>query len=72
MPDAHVAAQPQHVALVKYIAHQAVTLASAKRAVSVGGDSGRILPAVLQHGQRIINCLVNRLLADDSDYSTHG
>ena len=47
MTNAHVAAQPQHMALVKYVAHQAIALACAKRTVSVGGNTGRILPAVL-------------------------
>src|SRR5687767_11408158 len=69
--NADVTAQLQHVVLSEYISHQATALARAKLAFGRGGDAGRILPAVLEHGERIVEALIDRGGSDDSDYSTH-
>src|SRR5690606_9998900 len=71
MADADVAAQPQHVALLEHVAHEPVALARVQPAVRLRDDTRRILTAVLQDRQRIVERLVDRLMADDSDYSAH-
>jgi hypothetical protein len=65
--DADVAHQLQHVALVEDVAHQAGFLAHRQLVLAHGHDAGRILAAVLQHRQRVIDPLVDRRRPDDAD-----
>ena len=58
--DADVALQLQHVPLLEHVAHQAVVLAQEQRALVLGHDARRVLAAVLQHGQRVVDLLVDR------------
>ena len=59
MTNADVAGQGEHVAGVEDIAHETVVLAQ-KQLVSVTGcDARRVLAAVLQHGQGIIDVLID-------------
>ena len=69
--DADVALQLEHVVLLEDIAHQACALAHVELALAGGGDAGGILAAVLQHGERIVDALIDRAGADDSDDAAH-
>ena len=71
MADADVALQRQHVAMLEHIPHQAGLLAQEQLAFVEGHDAGGILAAMLQHRQRVIDLLIGRRVADDSDDSTH-
>ena len=71
MADADVALQPQHVALLEDIAHQAVLLAHEQLAVVAGHDARGILAAVLQDRQRVIDLLIDWRVPDDADDSAH-
>jgi hypothetical protein len=71
MADAGLTAQLHHVALLENVADQTVALAGTKQALIVCRDTGGILAAMLQYSQRIVECLVNRLVTDDSDDSAH-
>jgi hypothetical protein len=68
--DTDVALQPQHVALLEDVAHQAVALADEQPPV-LGHDAGGVLAAMLQHRQRIVDGLVDGFVPDDSDDSAH-
>jgi hypothetical protein len=37
-----------------------------------GDDAGRVLPAVLQQQQRVVDQLVDRRFGDDTDDAAHG
>ena len=68
---AHVAAQFQHMTLLEDIAHQTGFLAQ-EDLVAVGGHDARsILTAVLQHRQRVIDALIDRAGARNTDDATH-
>ncbi len=71
MADADVALELEHVLLLKHIAHQAGILAHEQFARLGGHDAGRILTAMLQHRQRVIDPLVDRAHPDHSDDSAH-
>ena len=70
--DADVAEQLAHVACAEHVAHEAAALVHVKRAALGGYDPGRILPAMLQHQQAVVEQLIDRRLGDDTDDSTHG
>ena len=72
MTDAEIALELEHMAGVKHIAHQAVVLAQVKPPVGAGDDPRGILSAVLQHRQCIVDRLIDRRAADDTDDSAHG
>ena len=69
--DADVALQLEHVMLLEDIAHQAAALAHVQLALAGGGDAGGVLAAVLQHGQRVVEALIDCAGADDSDDAAH-
>ena len=70
--DAGVALQLEHVVLLEYIAHQAAALAHAQLAVTRGGgDAGGVLTAVLQHGERVVQALIDGAGTDDADDAAH-
>ena len=69
--DADVALQLQHVPLLEHVAHEADVLAQEQLAFVLGHDARGILAAVLQHGQRVIDLLVDRAETDDADDSAH-
>ena len=70
--DADVAGELEHVPLLEHVAHQACALARAQPPLEGGHDAGRILAAVLQHRQRIIQALIDGTGADDADDAAHG
>jgi len=47
MTDTHIAAQPQHVPLVEYIANQSVAFSQMKMALFRRHDTGGVLAAML-------------------------
>ena len=71
MADAHIALEVQHVAGVKDIAHQPVVFAQIQLAAVTGDHAGGVLAAVLEHGQAVVNGLVDRLPGHDTDYAAH-
>ena len=71
MTDAHVAIQVQHVPGVEDITHQAFILAQVQTAAITRHDARGILTPMLQHGQTIIDRLVDRIKSDDSDDAAH-
>jgi hypothetical protein len=50
MPDAHVANQALHMALMEDIAHQTIVLAQKQPPIVTGYNTGSILAAVLEDG----------------------
>ena len=56
---------------MKDIAHQPVVLAQIQLAAVTGDHAGRILAAMLEHGQAVVDGLVDRLLGHDTDYAAH-
>src|ERR1700692_71207 len=71
MSDADVAFELEHVLLLKYIADQPGVLAHEKFTGLRRHDSRRVLTAVLQDGQRVIDPLIDRTYTDHSDDSAH-
>ena len=69
--EADVARELQHVALQEDVADEAVALANAQPAAVVRHDAGGVLAAVLEHRQRVVERLIDGLMTDDSDQSTH-
>ena len=72
MGDAHVAEQIAHVAGAEHVAHQAVALVHVEGAALAGDDAGRILAAVLQHQQAVIEQLVDGVFRHYTENSAHG
>ena len=71
MRNADVTDQVAHVTSLEHILHQAVVLVHVERAAIAGHDACRILAAVLEHQQAVIQHLVDGILADDTDNSAH-
>ena len=71
VPHADIAGQAQHVARMEYVANQAAALADTQTALTPGHDARRVLPAVLQDGQRVVDRLVNGFFSNYSDNATH-
>ncbi len=69
--DAGVSLELQHVLLLKHVPHEPAALAYVQLAVAGRGDTGGILPAMLEHGQCVIDPLIDRAGSDDADNSTH-
>jgi hypothetical protein len=69
--DTIVATQFEHMVLLKNIPHQATALAGVQLTLHRGRDTRRVLPAVLKHGQRIIDALIDRAIADDTYDAAH-
>ena len=71
MTHADIAGQFEHMALLKHVPHQPITLFDVQPIATPGDDTRGILPAMLQYGQRIINGLIDRALADDTYDAAH-
>src|SRR5690606_11092465 len=69
--QAHIAGQLQHIALAEDIADKAVAFPDLQSCFARGDDTGRVLAAMLQHRQRIVDRLVDRALTNYSDNATH-
>src|SRR3546814_449012 len=70
--DAHAAFQQRHRAVVKHVAHQSVALVHAQLGAVGGGDARRVLAAVLQHGQSVVQRCRDFSGSDDADDAAHG
>ena len=60
MRDTHVAGQIDHVLVVEHVARQTVGLAQIQATFVAGHDARRVLAAMLQHQQGVIQRLVDR------------
>ena len=72
MADADVAAQLEHVVAREHVAHESRALVQAQAIAVDGRDAGRVLAAVLQHGQRVVERRRDFRFSDDADDSAHG
>jgi hypothetical protein len=59
------------VTLLEYVSNETVTPAQMQPAAFGRHDSSGVLASVLKHGERIVDRLIDRLLSDDSNDSTH-
>ena len=71
MADADVALELLHVVLLEDIAHQALALAHEQLALGDRRDARRVLAAVLQHRQGVIDPLIDSAGSDDSGNAAH-
>ena len=72
MADVDVALQALHVPRLEHIADKAIGLAQAEMVQGVDGDdTGRVLAAMLQHRQCVIDRLVDGGEADETDTTAH-
>ena len=71
LPQARVARQSAHVAGAEHVTHHALGLVHEELAVQLRGNASRILAAVLQEQQSVIDQLVDGGRADHADDSTH-
>jgi hypothetical protein len=71
MRDAGLALKIAHVARAEHVAHQPAALLHVEGALQGSDDAGRVLPAVLEHEQAVVEQLIDRRLRDDSDDSAH-
>jgi hypothetical protein len=66
-----VARQGPHVARAEHVAHQALGLVHIELAFLLRDDARRVLPAVLQQQQRVVDQLIDRSVTDNTNNSTH-
>ena len=72
MADAVIADKTLHLALAENIAHETVVLVQEKAPVRVaGGNTGGVLAAMLQDGQRVIQRLVYKGFAHNAHNAAH-
>ena len=71
LAQAAIARQRAHVAGTKHVTHHALGLVHEELALLLGDDAGRILAPVLQQQQGVIDQLINRGVADNTNDSTH-
>ena len=72
LAEAHRAGQRAHVAGAEHVAHHAARFLHEALGALHGDDAGRVLAAVLQQQQRVVDQLVDWRLRDHSDDSAHG
>ena len=71
VPQAHVAAQLDHVAGVEDVPGQPRVLAQVELVALAGDDARRVLTPVLEDQQGVVKGLVDRTLTDDTDDTAH-
>lgn len=71
MADTNRAFHPLHVVLTENIAHQPLAFSLAEFSTTAGHDAGRILSAMLQHRQRVVDIRGNITLPNQTNQSTH-
>lgn len=72
LPDADVARQAAHVARAEHVAHHAVGFVHVEVVAVRRGDSRRILPAMLQEQQAVIDELIDGALGNYTYDAAHG
>ncbi len=71
--QADVAEEAPHVARAERLAHLTLGLEEVEDPAALGRrDAGRVLPAMLQQQERVVDLLVDRALPDHSDDAAHG
>jgi hypothetical protein len=71
VPDAHGAGQRAHVAGAEHVAHHARRLVHVERAALGRNDARRVLPAMLEEEQPVVEELVDGRTGDDSQNPAH-
>jgi hypothetical protein len=71
MGDADMTRQRAHVARPKYVAHHAGAFLHVEGLVLAGDDARRVLAAVLQEQQAVIEQLVNGRASDNAQNAAH-
>ena len=61
-----------HVARAEHVAHVALSLVHVEHVAFARDDAGRVLAAMLQEHQAVVEQLVDRRLRDGADESAHG
>ena len=69
--EADVAEQRAHVARAERLAHLPARLRHVEHGAVGGRDAGRVLAAVLQEEQAVVDLLVDGLGGDDADDAAH-
>ena len=72
MANADRAAEQFHRRLVEHVLDQAIALEHLHAAFVRGGDARRVLAAMLQHGETVVERASDFAATDDSDDSAHG
>ncbi|MNQ74601.1 hypothetical protein D3C85_893620 [compost metagenome] len=72
MADARRALQRTHVTRTEDVTHEAVGFVHGKHTAVIGRNPCRVLTAMLQEQQCIIEQLIDRLMGNDADDATHG
>ncbi len=71
MADTDISRQAKHMPGAKDIPHQTIALALLQTVRAPGHDAGRILAAMLENGERIVNRLIDGTLRNDTDNAAH-
>ena len=71
LPQTDIARQCAHVAGAENVAHHALGLVHEKFTTQLRDDARRVLPAVLQQQEAVIDQLINRSVTDNTNYSAH-
>ncbi len=69
--DAHIAEQTGHVGAVEDVGDEAVFFVEVEAILVTGGDAGRVLSPMLQHGKRVIDDAADRMVSEDADDPAH-
>jgi hypothetical protein len=72
MANSHRTSQFEHMPGVKHIAHQSIVLAQVHPFRIAREYPCRVLSAMLEHGEPVVNGLVHGPRAENTDYPTHG
>ena len=70
--DADIARQITHVARTEDVAHQAHGLMNVELQTVERRDARRILAAMLQKEQRVVEALINRFIGKEGNNAAHG
>ena len=71
LPQTDIARQGAHVAGTENVAHHALGLVHEKLAPELRDDARRVLPAMLQQQEAVVNELIDRSVTDNTNYSAH-
>ena len=71
MADAGVAGEVAHVPRAEHVLHEPGSLEHVEHRTFAGRDAGRVLAAVLQQQQAVVEQLVDRRVRDDADDAAH-
>ena len=69
--DPHGALEREHVAGMEHVPNESAALALMQALTVPGDNAGRVLPAVLQRGEGVVEVLVDRRAGDDAYDGAH-